>query len=130
MLWPKYWLRAVTRRMPPQRLFALVQRAVPLLLPLTRAVGRVPVVGTKLRYAVPIASYEGVFPLSDVHHREWAVLDTFDMYSPVHDHPQTARTLERWLRELPLEDVSVRRLGFLVGRGRMPESAGSRQAPA
>jgi uncharacterized protein YbaR (Trm112 family)/2-polyprenyl-3-methyl-5-hydroxy-6-metoxy-1,4-benzoquinol methylase len=38
-------------------------------------------------------------PLSDEHFREWVRLDTFDMYSPAHDHPQTFPTVRRWLDE-------------------------------
>jgi hypothetical protein len=114
---PKYWLRPLTRRMAPERLFRLVRRMVPLLLPLSRLIGRLPVVGAKARYLVPVANYEGVYPLSEPQLREWAVLDTFDMLAPAHDHPQSARTLRAWFVESGIRSVEVFRAGHLVGRG-------------
>jgi hypothetical protein len=48
------------------------------------------------------------------------VLDTFDMWSPIHDHPQSAATIGRWLAEAGLVDCEVYRVGHLVGRGRKP----------
>jgi hypothetical protein len=91
-----------------------------MLLPVSRAAGRIPGVGRKLRYVVPVVNYEGVYPLTEEQLREWAVLDTFDMLAPAHDHPQTAETLLAWLRESGLKEVTVFRKGFLVGRGRRP----------
>jgi SAM-dependent methyltransferase len=119
-LWPKYWLRPLTRRLDPERLFRLVQRGVPVLLPVSRALGRLPGAGSKLRYLVPVVSYEGVFPLSEAQLREWALLDTFDMLAPAHDHPQSAATLRGWFEDAGLADVFVERMGFLVGRGTRP----------
>jgi hypothetical protein len=81
-------------------------------------VGRIPYVGRTLRYALPVVNYEGVYALSEAQLREWAVLDTFDMLAPEHDHPQSARSLRAWLEESGFRHVSVERMGFLVGRGR------------
>jgi SAM-dependent methyltransferase len=119
-LWPKYWLRPITRHIAPPRLFRLVERVVPRLLPVSRLLGRVPGIGRKLRHVIPVMNYEGVLPLSERQLEEWAVLDTFDMLSPTHDHPQNARTLRRWFAEAGLTEVWVGRPGFLVGRGRKP----------
>lgn len=118
LFWPKYWLRPLTRRMRRERLFRLVERVVPYLLPVSRAVGRVPVLGRQLRYLVPVMNYEGAYPLTEAQLREWAVLDTYDMFSPVHDHPQTPATLRSWLSEAGVVDAEVFRRGFLVARGR------------
>jgi hypothetical protein len=89
---------------------------VHVLLPFSRALARLPLIGPKLRYALPVANYEGVYPLSEHQLREWAVLDTFDMFSPAHDHPQSLRTVRGWLTDARLEDVQVERKGFLVAR--------------
>jgi SAM-dependent methyltransferase len=117
ILWSKYWLRPLTKRVPSRTLFGLVERVVPVLLPVSVLIGRTPILGRYLRYLVPVVNYEGAYPLSPAQLREWSVLDTFDMLSPEHDHPQSARTLRRWLEETGFRDVSVQRLGFLVGRG-------------
>ncbi len=117
LLWSKYWLRPLTKRMNAQTLFRAVERAVPVLLPLSRAITAIPALGPKLRYAVPVVNYEGTYPLSKSQLREWAVLDTFDMLAPAHDHPQTLTTLREWFNEADLQEISVERIGFIVGRG-------------
>ncbi|HEX9366731.1 MAG TPA: methyltransferase domain-containing protein [Vicinamibacterales bacterium] len=116
LLWPKYWLRPVTRRMPQERLFAMVQWLVPKLLPIGRALAAIPRLGRRLRYLLPIMTYYGVFPLTREQHREWATLDTFDMLAPAHDHPQTAASVRAWLTEAGLRDVEAAREGLVVGR--------------
>ena len=117
LLWPKYWLRPLTRQLPPHSLFSAVERCVPVLLPLSRALGRTPVVGRWLRHVIPVVNYEGIYPLDERQLAEWAILDTYDMLAPAHDHPQSAATVERWMRSAGIRDVEVFRSGFLVGRG-------------
>jgi SAM-dependent methyltransferase len=117
-LHPKPWLRPLTSRMSPERLFSLVERSAPSLLAVSRGVGRVPLVGPLLRRAVPVANYEGLYPLSPEQLREWAVLDTFDWLSPRYDRPQTPQTLHAWMTEAGLGDIQVFRAGHLTGRAR------------
>jgi SAM-dependent methyltransferase len=117
-LWPKYWLRHLTKRVNPATLFGRVRTAVRWFWPLSVAVGRVPLVGRKLRHLIPIVNYEGIYPLSPQQLRDWAVLDTFDMLAPAYDQPQSAATLESWMRKSGLADIEVFRSGFLVGRAR------------
>lgn len=125
-LWPKYWLRPWTRRMETARLLALVERFVPWLLPISDAVAAVPVIGRKLRYAVPVMNHRLSLPeLSREQVREWAVLDTFDMLSPAYDQPQTEATVREWLARADLHETEVLQRGFLIGRGRR----GSLQSP-
>ena len=119
-LWPKYWLRPLTRRLPPDLLFRMVERAVPVLLPVSERLRRTPLFGGRLRYLVPVANYRGVFPLDDAQLAEWAVLDTFDMLSPRYDRPQSVATLQGWFERAGLQDVWAGRLGFVVGRGTKP----------
>jgi uncharacterized protein YbaR (Trm112 family) len=120
VLWPKYWLRPFTRRIPPERLFPIVERMVAVLWPLSRGVGRIPAVGRKLRYALPVVNYEGRLPLSPGQLKEWAVLDTFDMLSPKYDHPQRPETLRGWFEDAGFESIETFRDGLVVGRGRRP----------
>ncbi len=117
VLWPKYWLRPFTRHVNSNTLFAFVERAVPVLLPLSIALGRLPLVGRQLRKLIPVANYEGVFPLSAKQLSEWAVLDTFDMFGPAYDSPQSVDTVTAWFVEAGLHDIWVQRMGFVVGRG-------------
>jgi uncharacterized protein YbaR (Trm112 family) len=125
LLWPKYWLRPVTKRMQADRLLSLVSGMVALLWPASLALGRVPRIGRRLRHALPIANYEGILPLNARQLKEWAVLDTFDMLAPAHDHPQSVATLSEWFHEARLSEVEVFRRGLVVGRGRQPIGLGA-----
>jgi SAM-dependent methyltransferase len=116
-LTPYYWMRPLTKRLPRQRLFAAVQRAVPVLLPIRRSIGRIPGVGAYLKRMVPVADYHGVLPLDDRQLMEWALLDTFDWLSPEHDHPQRAATVRRWFETAGVQEIEVLKAGHLVGRG-------------
>jgi hypothetical protein len=54
---------------------------------------------------------------------QWAVLDTFDMYSPAHDHPQSLSTLRSWFEEAGFENILVRPgPNGVVGSGNRPRS--------
>lgn len=108
VLHPKYYLRPLRRVIPRERLFELVRRTVPTLLPLKQAVRKVPLIGVPLAHAlVPVPDYRGRLPLSDEQCRQWSELDMFDWLSPEHDHPVTRREVERWCAEAQLEDVTI-----------------------
>jgi 2-polyprenyl-3-methyl-5-hydroxy-6-metoxy-1,4-benzoquinol methylase len=114
----KYLLRPITRRMAPERLYRIIERCTPMLMPaakwLRRIGGRF---GARL---VPIVEYShlGLPPELNV---EWAILDTFDMYSPAHDHPQSLQGMQSWFEAAGFRDIDVRRgPNGVVGRGRRP----------
>jgi SAM-dependent methyltransferase/uncharacterized protein YbaR (Trm112 family) len=119
-LLPQYWYRPITTRMPKEKLFMLIERALPTLLVFSKVFGSVPFFGKYLKRIVPIANDQGVFPLTDQQLREWALLDTFDWFAPVYDQPQTAATLTRWFQNAGLTDIEVRKIILLTGRGRKP----------
>jgi 2-polyprenyl-3-methyl-5-hydroxy-6-metoxy-1,4-benzoquinol methylase len=118
IFWSKYWIRPFTCRMDPERLFRQVEKWVPVLLPVSIFIGRIPFVGKKLRYLIPVVNYDGIFPLTNVQIREWAILDTFDMLSPRYDQPQSTATLLSWLKEAGMTDIKVFHPAHLVGQGR------------
>ena len=114
----KYLLRPITKRMDRERLHRLVERAVDGLLPLAirlrRIAGRA---GVRL---LPITEYSNLGLPPEIN-RQWAVLDTFDMYSPAHDHPRTIPTVTRWFEEAGFTQIEVGRgPNGIVGRGRRP----------
>jgi len=125
-LWPKYWLRPLTKRIEPGRLFRIVEAVAPMLLAVSRLIGSMPRIGRKLKYLVPVANYEGVYPLTGEQLAEWAVLDTFDMLAPAYDQPQRDEVVRGWFERAGLLDVEVVRVGHLVGRGTKRAVAGSR----
>ena len=122
-LLPKYWLRPFTTKLPKPALFETVERLVPLMLPVSQALGRIPVIGGQLKRIVPVANYSGELPLDEDQVREWAVLDTFDWLSPAFDNPQTPSTVRGWLDAAHLENVEVLKAGHLVGRARKPAAS-------
>jgi SAM-dependent methyltransferase len=115
VLWPKYWLRPITKRIRPQRLFSIVEWLVPILLRVSNAISRIPLVGHQLRYAVPVVNHRPAIPrLTERQVHEWAVLDTFDMFGPAYDQPQSELTLLSWAREAGLRHVTVFRSGQVI----------------
>jgi SAM-dependent methyltransferase len=115
---PRIWLRPLTTRMRGDKLFGIVEKWAPPLRKVSTSLGRVPAAGRLLRRFVPVANYEGVFPLTAKQLEEWAILDTYDWLAPRYDQPQTAGTLRAWLEEADLADVEVERSHHLTGRGR------------
>ena len=116
-LLPKYWLRPFTKQVSQPKLFAALERLVPVMLPISRVLGRLPTIGGLLKRLIPVANHEGVLPLSEQQLREWALLDTFDRLAPVYDNPQTAATARRWLEQAGLQNIEVLKVGHLVARG-------------
>lgn len=87
----KYLLRPFTRRMDNERLLGLIERNADRLIGSYRWLKNKGL-GRFTRF-LPVVDIDGTFPkdLDDKALREWVILDTFDMYSPAHDHPQRIR---------------------------------------
>jgi len=117
MLHMKYLLRPLTTRMSQQKLFGYLETMVPVMLPISQLLGRIPLVGRVLKRLIPVADYTGIFPLNDQQLREWALLDTFDWLAPQYDNPQTVTQIRAWFEAAGFRDVEVFHGGHLVGRG-------------
>jgi SAM-dependent methyltransferase len=118
----KYLLRPITKRLSKKLLFRGVQACVTLFLKpaiVARRIGGA--FGARL---FPILQYSH-WGLPLELNRDWAVLDTFDMYSPAHDHPQTLKQVRRWFEEAGLQ---IEHIGYgpngVVARGRVPFPGG------
>jgi len=104
----KYWIRPLTRRMPPERLYGLTSRYVERMWPVARRLRRIPKVGKPLNWRLLIGDYGDLIE-DDAMLIEWAKLDTFDMLAPRFDNPARARTARRWCHEIGLVSIDVRR---------------------
>lgn len=113
-----YWVRPITTRMSPERLYRFVKRYVHLMWPITRRIARIPTLGRTINRMLLVHDYRQRFDLDEAQLREWAVLDTFDNLAPKYDQRQTISTIRRWFREAAMTDVDVH-YGYngIEGRG-------------
>lgn len=102
----KYWVRPITRRLPPRLLYAFCNRWVRMLWPLTGFVVRLTGRRT-LSWLFLVADYRGALPLPDHVQKEWSILDTFDMLQPAYDFPQTLASVRGWFESVGMRDVDV-----------------------
>ncbi len=120
LLWARYWVRPITRRIEPEALYKLCERYVNVMWPIARWIHRLPK-GRYINSALLIADYKGVYPLSEEMLKEWAILDTFDGLSAFYEHHQSLRTVRTWFEKAGLESADVD-YGYngIVGRGIKP----------
>lgn len=118
LLHSKYLLRPITKRMDQKKLFALLERVVPVLLPVSQLLGKVPVIGYGLKRLIPVANDDDNLALSPKQLREWSLLDTFDWLGPEYDNPQDRATARAWMEEAGMRDIELSYAGHLVARGR------------
>jgi 2-polyprenyl-3-methyl-5-hydroxy-6-metoxy-1,4-benzoquinol methylase len=121
----KYYVRPVTKRISPQKLHAIVEKYVDTVFPVTGLIHRVwPMAARKVSGVLGMADYRGVYPMkSEGAAKELSVLDTFDMWSPAHDHPQTLKQVRRWLESAGLSNIEVGPgQNGIVARGVKPSS--------
>lgn len=100
----KYLLRPLTTRLSPEVLYSAIAAVVPLLVPAVRWTTRT--VGAWSGRIFPVAT-PGNLTVPREAWADWAILDTFDMYAPPHDHPQTLATVRQWFADAGFCDVVV-----------------------
>lgn len=118
LLYSKYWLRPLTKRMNQKLLLGLVKGTMPILFPLTEVLFRVPYLGRFFMFAIPVANYVNLPELSLRQRYRWALLDTFDMLAPQYDQPQTQDEVETALSGAGIKEMKRMnpRLLSLTGR--------------
>jgi SAM-dependent methyltransferase len=91
----KYILRPITKRMSHKRLFRLIEDNIDWLINVHFLLHRLGL-GILNRF-LPVCNVKSSFPstLTKIELREWAVLDTFDQFSPKHDNPQRIADVAR-----------------------------------
>lgn len=99
----KYLLRPFTRRMDHDRLLRLIDRHADRLIRASHVLDRMGL--HALTRFLPVCDIRGSMPtgLSRAALREWVVLDTFDMFSPEHDHPQRVADVAAMMRRAGAE---------------------------
>jgi SAM-dependent methyltransferase len=109
LFWGQYYLRVITRRLPPDKLFPIVERyfnvvhaATGLLLPISSHFSKM------VSLLLGTADYRGLYPIRPDVMKEWCLLDTFDKLSPAFDHPQTLARVRRWFHDLEVSSFDVK----------------------
>lgn len=111
----KYILRPITKKIDEQRLYQIVEKIVPILLPV--AIFFRKIAGSVGSRILPIANYSYLQIPYELN-KQWSILDTFDMYSPTYDKPQTIHEVRKWFIEAEFKDFDVRYgPNGIIGRG-------------
>lgn len=124
----KYLLRPITRHVRKEKLYNLLARWVPPLVGPSAFLRRH--LGPSGSRLLPILEYQHWGLPPDLN-RAWAVLDTFDMLSPMYDNPQTLAAIRNVFEKLHFEQINVRygANGVVASGYRPSSSAASTSAP-
>ena len=99
----KYLLRPFTKKMPHEKLLRIIDRNAGRLITLYNFFEKVKL-GRIVNRFLPVCDIRELpRNISKEELREWVVLDTFDMFSPAHDHPQRVATVKSWFEEFGME---------------------------
>jgi SAM-dependent methyltransferase len=119
----KYWARPFLTWMGPQGVHKFLSLVIPLAFFLKKALYKVPLVGKPIGNLIPIGpvSHAPRLIFRDEELVQVKILSALDMFSPVHDHPQTLDTVRQWFSDAGLVDVYIG-TGFngINARGRKP----------
>ena len=100
----KYLLRPITKHINQEFLFKIITLFVPILIPFSKffkfILGRF---GARL---IPIVEFSNIITDKKIN-KEWAILDTFDMYSPAHDHPKSKKEVKNWYEKYGFENITI-----------------------
>jgi SAM-dependent methyltransferase len=93
----KYLLRPLTKKMNHQKLFNIIERNIDWMIRLFDFLNNIGI--GFLTRIIPITDLRG-FPkqLSNKDRREWALLDTFDAFSPEYDNPQRLKDVVKMFK--------------------------------
>ena len=119
----KYWVRPWLTWMGPQRIHKLLSLVIPPAFELKKALYKVPLVGKPVGSLIPIGpiSHQPKLDYTNEELKQVKILSALDMFSPVHDHPQTIEAVRQWFADAGLVDIYVG-TGFngINARGRKP----------
>jgi ubiquinone/menaquinone biosynthesis C-methylase UbiE len=100
----KYLFRPFTKRMSHEKLLQKIERNSGWLIKTYNFFDKIRI-GKVVNRFLPICDVKGTLPhdLSAQELKEWVILDTFDMFSPEHDHPQKISTVKKWFEEFGMK---------------------------
>ena len=107
----KYWVRPITRRLPPKVLYSVLSRVIPLAFEIKSYVSRAPAIGPRVAALIPIGplSHAAIgLHYSDRELKQVKVLSAFDMLSPRYDLPQKVEDVKKWFQQAGLVEIETR----------------------
>jgi SAM-dependent methyltransferase len=113
----KYLLRPITKKIDKEKLFYFVKKYAPVFLKISIFLQKIPLFGFILKKFIPVANYKNIYPLNDQQLIEWAILDTYDMFSPQYDNPQNEKVIKKWMQEMNFDKIETLHSTLLVVRG-------------
>ncbi len=101
----KYILRPIFKRLSHKSLLSLIERNIDWLIRVHFFLNRIGC--NALNRFLPLCDISGTFPnsLAKAERREWAILDTFDMFSPAYDSPQRISDVASWFTKYGVKVV-------------------------
>lgn len=110
----KYMYRPYTKKLPHEKLLRLIEENADRLINLSSLFDKAGV-GRLVNRFLPVCDIKGTLPrnLPKEELKEWVVLDTFDMYSPEHDHPQKISTVKNWFEEFGMQVTFAGKIPYL-----------------
>lgn len=106
-IWPKYYIRPFTRKIPNERLYWMCDKYINLMWPLSSLISRLGKPGIWINRYLMVPDYRSLYDLKNNAYKTWAKLDLFDMLSPDFDRPVSIPTFRRWFESLDLDQVDV-----------------------
>ncbi len=105
---PKYVVHHFTKKMNPEKLYVFTEKYINFMWPLARLLMKIPYIGKPLNWRLLIADYHHLLKNADSKTlKEWAILDTYDMLSPAHDHPASLKEFTDWHKEANLINIDA-----------------------
>ncbi len=119
----KYFARPFLTWMGPKGIHKFLSHAIPPAFVMKKLLYKIPFVGKPLGSLIPIGpvSHEPRLIFTDEELIQVKILSALDMYSPIHDHPQTLEAVRQWFSDAGLVSVFVG-TGFngINAKGRKP----------
>jgi ubiquinone/menaquinone biosynthesis C-methylase UbiE len=100
----KYIFRPITKRWSHEKLLRRIEKNANWMIKTYKFFDKIGI-GRVVNRFIPIVDIKGTLPpnLNPQELREWVILDTFDMFSPEHDHPQRISTVKKWFEEFGMQ---------------------------
>lgn len=109
----KYIFRPITKKWNHEKLLNKIEKNIDWMISLSHFFYKIKL-GFLNRF-IPICGIYGALPINNLTKaqlRDWCILDTFDMFSPEHDHPQKLNTVEKWVKEYGMEISFAKFINF------------------